>query len=392
MPSRPLPKTAKAVGLFLIIVALAVLLFKRPASTDDSAKVNVLPDGKSPEALAATLSSSGLPQDAQPHPAVEEQLPKPTCWEGLLAFDQAASLATFRSALKAAIGSNDRFLANYLKERLTELIGNDSARANEVLNWAEKSSQPETGIYLGALKDSEAVHHPKVAERLLKMGENGKGDLDTRNAALEALETQRSLSPAAIQTLKGVALDEKADSSAWVATRTLGRIMKEDFERTGTYAPYLDQLLDIGHSSDDAAVRILALEMPSYSEPLIGGAAVTKLGEVLRTDGERDVREMAALRLSVTKEPDKALESYRAAFEAERDLCVRWAIFRFTVRVAGAAALPTLQEFAQKDSRLLQDYVEFKELYDSGIVDFSRIWLGKKEHHECLVEEGTPHG
>jgi hypothetical protein len=61
------------------------------------------------------------------------------------------------------------------------------------------------------------------------------------------------------------------------------------------------------------------------------------------------------------------------------------------VRVAGAGALPLLQEFAAKDPRFVRDYTEFRDLYASGTVDFARIWLGKAEHHSCLVEEGAPH-
>jgi hypothetical protein len=298
---------------------------------------------------------------------------------------------TFRAALREALSNKDRYLAAYLQERLTELVGGDTGRALQVLEWSRGTSHPELGIYMEALKAAPAVHDPKVAGQLMKMGEDKGASLQARSAALDALETQKRLGPAELQRLKAVALDETVDSVAWVATRTLGRVMKEDYERTGNYKAYWKELLDISGKSDDMAVRLLALEMPSYSNPLIEEDSFAELKRTLTSDRERDVREMAAFRLGVTSAPDKALDIYRSAFEQEHDVCVRWALFRFAVRVAGADALPLLAEFAAKDARFAQDYTEFRDLYASGAVDFARIWLGKAEHHACLVEEGAPH-
>jgi hypothetical protein len=151
--------------------------------------------------------------------------------------------------------------------------------------------------------------------------------------------------------------------------------------------------MDISEKSDDMAVRLMALEMPSYSNPIIGKDAkeLERLDKLMRTDRERDVREMAAFRMAVTEQPDKALEYYRDAFPQEQDECVRWAIFRFAVRAAGAGALPLLQQLAAQDPRFLQDYQDFQRLYAEGTVDFARIWMGKEERHNCLMEEGAPH-
>ncbi len=393
MSSRHLPKAAIA-GFVLIVAASAVLMWRGSSPPSESAPASPGSGASSASGAAArgTLQAEAGP-DATPQqkPLAKEQIPIPGCWEGTLAFDQSASLDTFRAALAKAVAAKDRHLATYLQERLTELVGEDAGKALQVLEWAEKSSQPELGVYMEAIKATGAVHQPAVAERLLKMGEDKGAQLLNRAAALDALETQRKLSPSAIQRLKALAMDVTLDSVAWTATRTMGRVMKEDFERTGTYAPYWKELLEIGGKSEDMAVRLLALEMPSYSNPILDGASIEKLSEVLRTDPERDVREMAAFRLAVTQEPQKALEAYQAAFEKEHDLCVRWAMLRFAVRAAGAEAMPVVEKFAQKDPRLQQDYLDFKELYAAGTVDFARIWLDKKEHHDCLVEEGAPH-
>ncbi|AKQ63481.1 hypothetical protein A176_000393 [Myxococcus hansupus] len=376
-----------------MLVAVAVaLLWSRlapPPSPGDTAPLAV--GGAAPQTPRGTPGAgAGASAPAEREPAVE-QLPMPGCWDGLHAFDASVSMDTFRQALAAAIGSGDHYLATYLQERLTELVGTDPARALQVLEWARSASGPELGIYMDALKAAPAVHTSQVAQRLLKMGEDPGATLQQRSAALDALETQRKLTAGDIQRLKTLALDETLDSTAWVATRTLGRVMKEDFALTGNYAPYWKELLDIGSTSDDMAVRLLALEMPSYSNPVIGEESFDSLKRILANDRERDVREMAAFRLGLTTKPEQALDIFRDAFEKEHDLCVRWAIFRFAVRASGEKALPLLEQFAAKDPRFTQDYLEFRALYASGTVDFARIWLGKREHHNCLVEEGAPH-
>ena len=115
-----------------------------------------------------------------------------------------------------------------------------------------------------------------------------------------------------------------------------------------------------------------------------------KVGTIMRTDGDRSVREMAAMRLSLSESPPKALEAYRAAFATEYDLCVRWALMRFAIRAGGEAALPLAKQFAEQDSRLRQDYLDFQAIYAQGVVDFDRVWLAKTDgHDECLSENGA---
>ncbi|KFA91038.1 hypothetical protein [Archangium violaceum] len=390
---RPSIKAAALFGALLLIVLGAALVSRGSGPAGEGASDSVAtPEASAGKARGATGSAnaagSGQPQEATPK---EDVLPMPGCWEGVGEFDKDTSLDNFRQALASAVGAGDRELAQYLQERLTELIGGDTRRALQVLDWAEKSQQPELGVFMEALKDAAAVHDPKVVERLLKMGEDPGAQLVNRAAALDTLESQKSLSAANIQRLKAVAMDVSTDSAGWVATRTLGRVMKEDYERTGNFAPYWKELMDIGEKSEDMAVRLLALEMPSYSNPIIGGDSIERLSTIMRKDKERDVREMAAFRLAVTETPEKALEAYRTAFPAEQDECVRWAIFRFAVRAGGAQALPLLAQMAAQDPRFLQDYQDFQKLYASGAVDFVRIWLGKEERHQCLVEEGAPH-
>ena len=211
-------------------------------------------------------------------------------------------------------------------------------------------------------------------------------------AALAALDTQAKLSAEGIERLASVALDPGAGGAAWMATRTLGRIMKQDFERTGDFAPYWRGLLQITASSGDDAIRQLALEMPAYADPVLGVGEIDHLADILRSDREREVRALAAFNLSLTEDPERALEVFRTSFPRERDLCVRWAMFRFALRAAGRRAFPLLREFAGQDQRFARDLVEFEELYARGTTDFARIWLDKPEHHPCTFEEAAAHG
>jgi hypothetical protein len=389
---RTSTKIAVLLGALLLIISGAALLSGRSAPSGDEASKTEGSTAALPEGAQASSTTSGNssapPEEPRPKP---EMLPMPLCWQGLAEYDKNVSFENIRQALDAAVAGPDRYLAGYLQERLTELIGNNPERALQVVDWAKDAQAPYLGVFIEALKASDAVHNPRVVDALLKVGEDKGALLINRGAVMDALDTQKRLTPAALQRVKALALDETLDSTAWLATRTIGRVMKEDFERTGTFGPYWKELMDLSEKSDDMAVRELALEMPSYSNPIIEGESIDRLSKIMTTDRERSVREMAAFRLAVTKEPQKALEAYRTAFPAEHDECVRWAIFRFAVRAAGANALPLLQQFAAQDPRFVEDYQDFQKLYATGTVDFSRIWLGVQERHSCIVEEGAPH-
>lgn len=386
MTSRPSFKVALA--SLVLLVALGVVWWRGAAGGTDAGP----PAANLPAAptSVATATASGTAAPAA-RAAPREVIPMPGCWDGLAALDASATLESLHAAVATAIQARDTALVAYLQERLTELVGDDPDRALQLVAWAVKAAPPEPAIYLEALKAAPAVRHPRVIEKLVSVAEDASLAAPDRAAALDALETQHRFTPETRSRLRAIALDDAADSAAWVATRTLGRVMKEDYERTGTYAPYWKDLLDIGTTSEDMAVRLLALEMPSYSDPLLDSDSIDVLAKVMRTDKERDVREMAAFRLAVTEDPQKALAAFSAAFDGEHDLCVRWAFLRFAVRAAGADALPLVEEFARKDPRLRQDALDFKALYATGTTDFARIWLGKKEHHDCVVEEGAPH-
>lgn len=311
----------------------------------------------------------------------------PACWAEMQRLDKELTLDNFRTALSSAISSEDRFLMTYMMERLTGMVGNDPQKALRVLSWAEEAGEGlELVVYMEALKKTPAVQNPKVSGRLLRMAENPEGGLALRAASVIGLETQKRFDAATLERMKALAIDDSMAQVAWNATRTIGRVLEEDFKNNGDYKPYWEHLLAISRESEDRSVRGLALEMPTYANLILDEESVTALSEIMRTDRDKEVRELAAMRLSVTESPEKALEAYRQAFETETEFCVRWAYFRYALRAAGPAALPLVQQFAQQEPRLQQNYLDFKEVYDQGTLDWERVFLekGPTSHIECM--------
>ncbi len=345
--------------------------------------------------MASTAGAAAVPgrvaMHVVPDPAAEE-LPGVHCWEGLLDIDRAGSIPELRGVLARALGSGDELLASYVGDRLVELVGDDVGRAGALLDWAEQVSGPEAEIVLGALARAAAVHDPAVAQRLLRTGEETRADETRRAAAVAALETQRRLDADALARVATLATSDPSTGVAWTATRTLGRVMKEDFERTGTYEPYWNQLMEVSARTREPAVRILALEMPAYVDPVLGSKYIDELAALLRDAPEREVREMAAFQLGLTEDPARVLGVFRAAFPRERDLCVRWAMLRFAVRAGGPRALPVLEDMARVDPRFAEDVADFRRIYATGVEDFERVWLDKAEHHACGADEHEPGG
>ncbi len=379
-------KTLWAIGLGSVLLGLLWLRLHGPWRSPSAPLPPSNESASTPlHGLSGSVGSGPFTSGEAAAEAVEK-LPIPPCWEGLFALDEHPSLLSLRDALRAAIAGEDPLLIDYLQERLAEVIGEDSGSALAVVGWATESGPPLSNHLLAAVKHTAAVQQKAVADKLLALGADGKQGLDVRRAALDALETQRTLSPDALGQLKSVAMDQHADEVAWMATRTIGKVMTEEFGRSGSAGSYMKELLDIGQHSADTAVRSLALEMPSYGNIPVDKSALSQLGQVLARDSDRAVREMAAFRLGLSRDPGEALSHLGGAFAGERDLCVRAAIFRFAVRAAGSKALPLLDKLSKIEPRLRPDYEDYAAIYARGTVDFARVWLEKPERIQCLDE------
>jgi hypothetical protein len=296
------------------------------------------------------------------------------------------TIENFREWAAPLFAGRDALVRDYLKERLTELIGNDAGRASEVLSWARDARGKEFGVYLMALRDSEAVHHPQVAAKLMDMGLDGKLEPERRAGILSALDTQKRLEPAALERLAGFAKDPASGEAGWAATRTVARVMKRDFQQSGTLAPYMDKLLTIGAESPDEAIRYLAQMMPMHAAPVLDAEATERYARILATEGNEDGRDAAAHNLSLSQDKAKVLELFARQFETEQSVCVRWALFRFSARVSGKAALPVMANMAMIDPRFQPQYRAFEQLYASGTLDFMRLWdsLPNQDPFGCL--------
>ena len=264
-------------------------------------------------------------------------------------------------------------MIEYLKGRLGELIGDDEGRASEVLGWARGAGAAEFKLLMGGLRSSKAL--PKMAAQLTSLGLDESLDLGRRAGFLDELQRMPRLEPEALDKLVHFAKDVSSGEAGWVTTRAIGRVMAEDLTQTGKFEPYLDKLLTIGVDSQDAQVRYLALEMEMQAEAPLDTKALDRLEKILTTDGSEQVRQVVAHDLSLSEDKTRALEIYAKAFAVEKNLCVRWALFRFAARTAGKDALPVMANMAIIDPRFQGIYGEFDRLYASGIVDFGRIWL-----------------
>ena len=272
-----------------------------------------------------------------------------------------------------------------------ELIGGDPKRALEVLGWIQDGAgDAEVQLALAGLQRSQAIFEPAVARQILALGLDPALGPDRRAQLIAALDSQKQLPGAAIDKLASLAMDASAGPAGWMATRTLGRVMKNDDAHAGPASPYMDRLLDIGAGAADAAVRTAALEMPMIAEAILDERSAARHRRILSTDPDPGVRELAAHNLSLSRDRKGLLSAYARAFERETDLCVRWALFRFAARAAGADALPVMAAMAGSDPRFRDIQGQFEAIYARGVVDFERVWLSlpSDDPFQCLARHG----
>jgi hypothetical protein len=334
-----------------------------------------------PNSSELPLESNSLNTDPLFLGEPEFIFPSPTCRAKVKQFDAGigqlgmlGDLQSLRTALQKASSSDDRQLRKYLQERLVEVIGADQNVALTVIESAETAQGEESIEHLEALANSPAAHTPQVAERLLVMAEKD-ADPRRRVLALKALQGQSSLTEAQLDRLSTLGKDKTRTETARASVLTIGRVMEKDFDH---FELYVGRLLDIAESQNDDGISALAIEMSGmHSDPPFGDASRKRLATILLTHPSAEVRSVAALVIATARDSEAVLKVYQQAFQESNDFCMRWHIFKFSFRAAGAKALPLAETLAQQDSRFLQHYADFKTLYDSGIVDWEHIWLGK---------------
>jgi hypothetical protein len=379
-------------GLGAVLLLAGVGLFARSSGKEDS------PSEEAAQATAQAGSKHGLshsggsaapPGQAGTGAPSEERGPRfdgTTCWRELERFNAEVTIENFREWSTPLLESRDSNVRDYLKERLTELIGKDAGRAREVLGWAREAKPRAFGVYMMALRDSEAVHLPQVSAQLVDMGLDDALSPNRRAGILSALDTQKRLEPATLDRLANFAKDPASGEAGWAATRSLARVMKRDFQQTGNLTPYMDRLLTIGAESPDEQIRYLGQMMPMHAAPVLDAEATERFAKILATEGNEDGRDAAAHNLSLSQDKQKVLELFARTFETDTSVCVRWAVFRFSARVAGKDALPVMANMALQDPRFQPDYQAFEQLYASGVLDFIRVWnsLPNPDPHHCL--------
>lgn len=384
-------KTLLAAGGGLVLLLAAVGFIRGGAS---EAEVS----SESPQATRAAGSKSsgsgrgGSSGAGAQAPAVAEAEAAPrrfdatTCWQDLERFNDTVTIDTFREWSGPLLAAKDPLVRDYLKERLSELIGGDAGRATTVLGWAKDATPREFNVYMMALRDSEAVHQPQVAAKMLDLGLDATVAPERRAGILSALDTQKRLDGAALNRLTQFANDARSGEAGWAAARTIARVMKRDSKQTGNLAPYLDKLLTIAEDSPDEQIRYLGQMMPMHVAPVLDADATERFAKILATEGNDAGRDAAAQNLSLSTEREKVMALYAKTFESDPSLCVRWAVFRFSARMAGQDALPQMADMAMKDTRFQPVYHDFERLYASGTLDWVRIWngLSNQDPFNCL--------
>jgi hypothetical protein len=313
--------------------------------------------------------------------------PTPTCRAGILQFDAGLGqlgalkdLAAIGSALQRALDGEDVRLAQYIQEWLSELITADTGIMRAVLNDMGSATEVERNVFLMAIQDA-AIDDSQVVDQLLNTAEK-PGDAELQRRALAALQTQPSLSAVQLDRLTALGKEATGDRIAIAATSVIGLVLRNDQTRVDEYAT---RLLDIAQAQTDLAVAYLAVEMVGHPAVTLDTLSVQRLTNLLNNHPSLALRKLAVHVLSSARDTQTVLKVYEQAFKENMDLCVRWAIMKFSLRAVGAKALPLLAEFAALEPGLQQDAAEFRQMYDSGIVDFEHIWLAKtaKGFHRC---------
>ncbi|RYZ43490.1 MAG: hypothetical protein EOO71_03260 [Myxococcaceae bacterium] len=381
------PVVAAGLGL-VVLLAGAALLSRGSGNEAGGPKPAASVKGSHPG--TATRGGPGRARGDTPEGMEADAAPRRfesgTCWRDLERFNDQVTVATFRDWAAPLLASKDAVVRDYLKERLTELIGNDAGHAREVLGWARDAKGKEFQVYLSALRDSEAVQQPQVAAQLMAAGLDPTLETGRRAGMLSALDSQKRLEPAALDQLADFARDPASAEAGWAATRTVARVMKKDFERTGNASPYLDRLLTIATDSPDEDIRYLAQSTPMHTAPVLDAAATERFTRILTSEGNDDGRDAAAHNLSLSQDKEQVLALFARTFPTDPSVCVRWALFRFSARVAGKDALPVMARMAAIDPRFQEQYRIFEQLYASGILDFMRLWnsLPNQDPFACM--------
>ncbi|WP_224242395.1 hypothetical protein [Hyalangium gracile] len=378
--SRSFGRVFAALGATALLLGVAVLVSgsaeaEGPGESRSAAPSHSSSVGSSSRKTGGSGPTGSAQAEAEAEPA-PRRFDATTCWRELERFNESVTIDTFREWATPLLAVKDSLVRDYLKERLTELIGNDPGRASQVLGWARDASPREFGIFMMAVRDSEAVHQPQVASKMMELGLDDTLPPDRRAGILSALDTQKRFEPAMLNKLTNFAKEPTSGEAGWAAARTIARVMKRDFKQSGNLTPYLDKLLTIGVESPDEQIRYLGQMMPMHVAPLLDAEATDRYAKILATEGNEDGRDAAAHNLSLSQDKEKVLALFARTFETDPAVCVRWAVFRFASRVAGKDALPLMANMAIQDPRFQPVYRDFERLYASGVLDWMRIWNG----------------
>ncbi|RKH00737.1 hypothetical protein [Corallococcus carmarthensis] len=379
-PPAPGPSRGRAswvlagAGLAAVVAAVGLLWRGGDDAPAPSAVAAPVKASRSPGSHGGGGGAGAAASGVAEAEAAERRFSDQTCFPELARFNDGVTLDSFRDQAAPLLASKDPLVRDYLMSKLSELIGDDAGKAGQVVAWARDAQGAEFKVLLSGLRGSDAVQKPQVAAKLLEAGMDPGLSIERRAGMLSALDSQKRLTPEAMDRMADFARDPASTEAGWAATRTLGRVMARESQNLGDASPYLDRLITIATDSPDEQIRHLAQTAPLHNSPVLDAKTTDRFARILQSEGNEDGRDAAAQVLAMSSDKEQTLKLFADSFNREQSVCVRWALFRFSARVAGRDALPVMANMAAVDPRFQALYGTFETLYAQGNVDFIRVW------------------
>ncbi len=300
-----------------------------------------------------------------------------------------ASLADLVADLHAALQADDSEAISVLLDRLAAWIGQDPARALQVVARLAEEVDPQAAAFLvEALRLSPvAAQDPSVAEALLGVARSGAA-VGARVAALGFL-AGGSLPDArmipAVLDLTARATDPHL--------RGLGaNLLAGALERRPPGSAEVFRFL-VDLAAHDPLEDIRGSILQSLPLRHADAGAVEAVGAILGADPAVGVRATAALALGdpPRAQAGRAVAVLQSTLGTERDPEVRRTVLTSIVRAQRLDALPLLERLAADHPDLRPHIEDYRKILATGETDMDRIWEQKQKMEFAREAPGDDH-
>lgn len=239
--------------------------------------------------------------------------------------------------------------------------------------------------------ESEAARR-EAALRTLEAG----GTLEEVEEAVATLAAAPEVDGAGIERV-GRAARQSADASAQVAAiRVMGRWMSAEPLVRDRIAR--DLLVTAAGPHEDEVRGMAVQAIAVLPEGAWADDVVASLGQVIRSDGTAQNREIAALALGHVRgaNAEAALDALVAAYGRESDLSTRRAMLLNVVEAAGPRASGVLASLPETSPVARRDIADYREILAGGETAIGEIWDRKlardiERNNVIGTEKGATH-